>query len=94
MKDILLKPMFSILKTYATHDLPFLPERLKIAKIQKLLANLHDIRRICYTHKKFKTSIKPRISILKKWIESFNLIKGLVKTIYEHRAKKKCQKWY
>ena len=46
------------------HDLPFLPERMKIEKVEKLAANLHD-KRICNTHKKFKTSIKSCISIEK-----------------------------
>ena len=44
------------------HDLPFLPERVKNENIEKLLANLH-YKRICYTYKKFKTSIKSWISI-------------------------------
>ena len=40
MKDIFLAFMFNILKIH--HDLPFLPERMKIEKVEKLLANLHD----------------------------------------------------
>ena len=47
---------------YNIHDdLPFLPERIKIENVEKLEANLHDKKRICYTHEKFKTSIKPWI---------------------------------
>ena len=37
--------MFSILKIYMNliyHDLPFLPERMKIEKVEKLVANLYD----------------------------------------------------
>ena len=37
--------------------LPFLPERMKIEKIVKLISNLHDKTK-CYSHKKFNTSIK------------------------------------
>ena len=49
---------------------------------------------ICYTHKKFKTSIKPWISTEKMHrIIKFNQ-KSLVKTIYlyEQRLKKKNKK--
>ena len=41
MKDIFLKLMFSILKNYM-NDLQFLPERMKIEKVEKLVTNLHD----------------------------------------------------
>ena len=37
------------------NDLPFLSERMKIEQFEKLVANLHDKRRICHTHKKFET---------------------------------------
>ena len=50
---------------YGLHkDLLFLPERIKIVKVEKLVTNLH-IKKICYTYKKFKTSIKSRVSIAK-----------------------------
>ena len=44
MKDIFLKLMFNILKKlHELHnDLPFLPERMKIEKVEKLVTNLHD----------------------------------------------------
>ena len=46
IKDIFLKLMFNILKTYMNlmniMDLPFLPERVKIKKIKKLVAISHD----------------------------------------------------
>ena len=42
------------------NDLSFLPEKMKIGKIENLVGNLHDEHQdIQYTHKKFKTSIKP-----------------------------------
>ena len=41
------------------NDLPFLSERMKSEKFEKLVANLHDkTQKKCYTHKKFKTRIK------------------------------------
>ena len=44
---------------------PFVPERMKIKKVKKLAANLHDKKRICYSHKECKTNIKSWISIEK-----------------------------
>ena len=38
-------------------DWPSIPERIKLEKVVKLFANLHD-NWICDTHKKFKTGIK------------------------------------
>ena len=43
MKDIFSKLMFSILKNYMNFIMiTFLPERLKIEKVEKLVPNLHD----------------------------------------------------
>ena len=42
-------------------DLPFLPERKKLEKVEKLDCSLENIK-ICHTHKRFKT-------ILKYWIK-------------------------
>ena len=36
MKYIFLKVMFNILKNYMMIDLPFLPEKIKIEKVEKL----------------------------------------------------------
>ena len=42
-KDIFLKLMFNIRKLYELHNnLLFMPERIKIEKVEKLDANLHD----------------------------------------------------
>ena len=38
-------------------DLPFLPERMKINKCNKLVCNLYD-KKTCCSHKIFKTSIR------------------------------------
>ena len=42
MKDIFLKLMFDILKNVLHNDLPFLPERIKIEKVEKPVTNLYD----------------------------------------------------
>ena len=43
MKDIFLKLMFHIRKLYELHNnLLFMPERMKIEKVEKLDANLQD----------------------------------------------------
>ena len=44
MNDIFLKLMFNMLKRYMTFTMiyGFLPQRMKIEKVEKLLANLHD----------------------------------------------------
>ena len=43
-------------------DLPFLPERMNLGKIEKLVTNLYDKKWICHTHKNSKTSIKSWIN--------------------------------
>ena len=45
-------------------DLPFLPEKMKIKKCNKLVCNLYD-KKMWSSHKSFKTSIKPQISFEK-----------------------------
>ena len=46
-------------KLYELHSyLTFLPERKKLKKGKKSVINLHGKILICYTHKKFKTSVK------------------------------------
>ena len=47
------------------NDSPFLPKRMKIEKVEKLVANLHDKNELCYSQKKFETSIKSWISFEK-----------------------------
>ena len=42
------------------NDLPFLPEKTKIEKVEKLNTNLHD--KTEYSHKKFKPGIKSWIN--------------------------------
>ena len=45
-------------KLLSSHkDLPFLTERKKIQKVEKLVCIIEE-RKICHTHKSFKASIK------------------------------------
>ena len=46
-------------------DLPFLPERMKIDKSNKIVYNLYDKKKLCCSYKFIKTSIKSWL-ILKK----------------------------
>ena len=39
-------------------DLPFLPERIKINKCSKFVCNIEDQKKLCCSHKSFKTSTK------------------------------------
>ena len=47
------------------NDLPFFPERMKIGKVEKLVASLHDKSEYVIQKNKFKTSIKSWISFEK-----------------------------
>ena len=44
-------------------DLPFLPERIKIDKCNKLVCNLYDKKRLYCSYKIIKTSIKSWVNI-------------------------------
>ena len=56
----------SLVKLHELHnDLPFLPERMKIEKVEKAVAKLHDKNGVCESHTKFKASIKSRINFEK-----------------------------
>ena len=44
-------------------DLPFLSERMKIDKCNKLVCNLFNKKKICHTHKFIKTSVKSWIKV-------------------------------
>ena len=46
-------------------DLPFLPERKKLNKAEKLICSIEVYRKICYSYKSLKTSRKSWISIKK-----------------------------
>ena len=43
-------------------DLPFLPERKKLEKVEKLVCIYRRQRKICHSHKSFKTSTKSWIN--------------------------------
>ena len=42
VNDFVLKLMFNVILHNLHNGLPFLPERMKIEKIEQLVANLHD----------------------------------------------------
>ena len=46
-------------------DLPFLSEQMEVNKCKKLVCNLLNKKKICSTHKYFKTSIKSLIKLKK-----------------------------
>ena len=50
---------------------------MKIRKVEKVVGKFHDKKRLCRTHKKFKTRTKSWISIEKECIESLNSIQKL-----------------
>ena len=56
MKDIFLKLMFNILKNDMTFTI--FSERMNLEKVEKLVALFAWQTTMCYTHKKFKTSIR------------------------------------
>ena len=53
------------LKIYDDDDLPLLPERMKIEKVEKLVANLHDKTEYFRHIKKIKIGIKLWINFKK-----------------------------
>ena len=62
MKDIFLKLMFNIRKLYELHNnLLFMPERMKIEKVEKLDANLHDEKYFIHI-----SNLKQALILLKK----------------------------
>ena len=62
IKDIFLKLMFNIRKLYELHNnLLFMPERMKIEKVEKLDANLHDEKYFIHI-----SNLKQALILLKK----------------------------
>ena len=62
IQDIFLKQILIIRKNYLYNlhkDLPFLPERKKVERVKKTYLRHRRQEKICYSHKTFKTSIKP-----------------------------------
>ena len=59
MMDIFLKLMFSILKNFhqLLNHLPFLPDRIKIEKVENLATNLHDKTEIVIHTKNLKQAL-------------------------------------
>ena len=59
------------------NDLPFLHERIKIGKVEKLAANLHDKTEYVIHIRYLKDALNHKL-VLKKFIELLNVIKILV----------------
>ena len=58
------------------NELPFLPERMKIAKVEKLVANFHDKKKYVIDIRNLKQSLNHGL-VLRKCIKSLNSIKKL-----------------
>ena len=72
MEVILLKLMFNILKNYMNfNDLPFLPERMKVEKVKKLVTNLHDKNEFVIHIRNSNQPLSQRLILKKK-----NIIEG------------------
>ena len=86
MKDILSKLIFKILKIlqdFLNHS-PFLPERIKIEKVEKLVANLHDrtkyaihTRNLIFSQKVYNTQIYMN-KLVYLWLSILGLSKILM----------------
>ena len=61
---------------YPHNDLLFLPERIKIKKVEELLANLHEKEEQVVHIRNLKQALKHGF-VLKKCIESLDLFKKL-----------------
>ena len=60
---------------------PFLPERIEINKCKKLVCNLYNKKKYVVHINSLKQALNHGLK-LKKSIESLNLIRSMVKTIY------------
>ena len=58
------------------NDLPFLPEKIRIEKVEKLAVNLHDKKEYSIHIKNLEQTLNHRL-VLRNCIESLNLIKKL-----------------
>ena len=61
MKIVIKRYILEVVVKYSKDlrtGLSFLPERIKTNKCSKLVCNLHDKKKLCYSHKILKTSIR------------------------------------
>ena len=61
------------------NDLPFLPERMKIEKVEKLGAKLHDKKEYVIYVRNLKQALNHKFVLKKEHADSLNLIKNLGK---------------
>ena len=90
IQNIFLKLMFDILKNWheLDNDLSFLPERLKIAKIEKLVPNMHDKEEYAIYIRNLKQALNHGLVLRKMHrIIKFNQKAQLKSDKYEHGAK-------
>ena len=68
IKNIFLKSIFNIFKTYINlhNDLPFLPERMEIGKVEKLGCSLTDKKDYALHKRTLKRAVNHGL-VLKKW---------------------------
>ena len=78
MKDIFLKVDNQYLKNLNElyNDLLFLPERMKIEKVEKFVANLHEKTEYVIQIRNLKQKLNHKL-VLKKLIKGLDLIKML-----------------
>ena len=63
MKDIFSKLMFNTQLHELHNDLPFLPERMEIEKVEKLLTNLHDKSKYVIHIRNLKQALNPGLRV-------------------------------
>ena len=72
-------------KVHDLNYLPFFPERMKIERVEKLVANLHDKTEYVMRIRNLKKAFNHRLILEKVYrMIKFNQKKGLVKTIYQY----------
>ena len=93
MENIFLKLMFNILKNYRNFIMIF--EKVKIEKVEKLVANLHDKIKYSINIRKLKEALYHRLFSEKKFIEGLTIIKILDSNhiyLYKRKFKKRSKK--
>ena len=95
MKDTFLKLMFNILKIYMNIIMiyHFLPERMKIEKVEKLVANLHDKTEYFIHITTLKQELNNGLVFYKVYNDKVHKVQNaLLEYLYKHKSKKKAEK--
>ena len=90
MKDVFLNLKFNIMKKFngLHNDLPFLPERTKIGKVEKLVTNLHDETKYVIHMRNLKQALNYGL-ILRKVHRVINFNQNAWLKLYKLRKKTK-----